>query len=71
MDHYDGETVVLDPFVREAILLEVPNFPLCSEDCAGIQPAAPTPPPSASPATGTLKQNSSPAPLATGGQGTI
>lgn len=38
-DCYDGETVVLDPFVREAILLEVPSFPLCSEDCAGIGPA--------------------------------
>jgi uncharacterized protein len=36
VDAYDGETVVLDPFVREAILLEVPNFPLCSEDCPGI-----------------------------------
>ena len=41
VDHYDGEAVVLDPFVREAILLEVPNFPLCSEDCPGIRPAAP------------------------------
>src|SRR4051812_27788522 len=30
-DLYDGETVVLDPFIREAILLEVPNFPLCSD----------------------------------------
>jgi uncharacterized protein len=39
-DHYDGETVVLDPFVREALLLEVPNFPLCSEACPGIRPAA-------------------------------
>ncbi|MFO0758234.1 MAG: DUF177 domain-containing protein [Byssovorax sp.] len=39
-DAYDGETVVLDPFVREAILLEIPNFPLCSEDCPGIRPAA-------------------------------
>lgn len=39
-DTYDGETVVLDTFVREAILLEVPNFPLCSEDCPGIGPAA-------------------------------
>jgi len=39
-DTYDGETVVLDAFVREAILLEVPNFPLCSEDCPGIGPAA-------------------------------
>jgi len=35
-DAYDGENVVLDPFVREAILLEVPNSLLCSEDCAGI-----------------------------------
>lgn len=35
-DLYDGETVVLDGFVREALLLEVPNFPLCSEDCPGI-----------------------------------
>jgi uncharacterized protein len=39
-DVYDGETVVLDSFVREAILLEIPNFPLCSEDCPGIRPAA-------------------------------
>jgi len=43
-DTYDGETVVLDPFVREAILLEVPNFPLCSEGCPGIRPAAAEPP---------------------------
>jgi uncharacterized protein len=40
LDTYDGETVVLDPFVREAILLEAPNFPLCSEACPGIRPAA-------------------------------
>jgi uncharacterized protein len=40
LDVYDGETVILDAFVREAILLEVPNFPLCSEACAGI-PRAP------------------------------
>jgi uncharacterized protein len=39
-DTFDGETVVLDPFLREAILLEVPNFPLCSEDCPGIRPPA-------------------------------
>lgn len=39
IDHYDGERVVLDPFIREAILLEVPNFPLCSESCPGIAPA--------------------------------
>jgi uncharacterized protein len=33
---YDGETIVLDELVREAILLEVPISPLCSETCAGI-----------------------------------
>lgn len=37
-DEYDGDTIVLDGFVREAILLELPNFPLCSETCAGISP---------------------------------
>jgi len=31
---------VLDDFVREAILLEIPIFPLCSEDCPGIRPAS-------------------------------
>jgi uncharacterized protein len=40
LDSFDGETVVLDEFVREAILLEVPQFPLCSDGCVGI-PAAP------------------------------
>jgi uncharacterized protein len=40
VDTYEGETVVLDDFVREAILLEMPIFPLCSEDCAGIGPAS-------------------------------
>ena len=33
---YDGETIVLDDLVREAILLELPISPLCREDCAGI-----------------------------------
>lgn len=41
LDSYDGDTVILDEFVREAILLEVPNFPLCSDACAGI-PRAPS-----------------------------
>jgi uncharacterized protein len=36
VEHYDGETVVLDDLVREAILLELPISPLCSEDCAGM-----------------------------------
>lgn len=50
VDTYDGETVVLDAFVREALLLEVPNFPLCSEGCPGIRPAAePAPEPEARP----------------------
>ena len=35
-DTYDGETVVLDEFAREALLLELPIFPLCSEACPGI-----------------------------------
>jgi uncharacterized protein len=49
-DTYDGEVVVLDGFVREALLLELPNFPLCSETCPGIRRApddaadAPAPP---------------------------
>ena len=42
-DTYDGETVVLDDFIREALLLELPNFPLCSEACPGIRPAEPAP----------------------------
>ena len=45
LDTYDGETVVLDPFLREAILLEIPNFPLCSDACPGIRPAAEEPAP--------------------------
>jgi uncharacterized protein len=40
VDTFDGETVVLDPFVREAILLEAPSCLLCREDCPGIRPAA-------------------------------
>ena len=36
VDTYDGDTVALDGFVREAILLEVPGFPLCEDDCPGI-----------------------------------
>ena len=38
LDTYEGEELVLDPFVREAILLEVPPFPLCSTNCPGIAP---------------------------------
>ncbi|MBI4953165.1 MAG: DUF177 domain-containing protein [Myxococcales bacterium] len=39
VDRYDGETVVLDDFVRECLLLEIPTFPLCSESCPGIASA--------------------------------
>ena len=35
---YEGDTVVLDDFIRDELLLEIPMIPLCSEDCAGIQP---------------------------------
>lgn len=41
---YDGETVVLDPLVREAILLELPISPLCDEACPGMA-SPPSPPP--------------------------
>lgn len=33
---YEGEDVVLDDLVREQILLGVPAYPLCREDCAGL-----------------------------------
>jgi uncharacterized protein len=50
VDTFDGEVVVLDGFVREAILLELPSFPLCSDACPGIEAtraaiAAEAPPP--------------------------
>jgi uncharacterized protein len=45
VDTYEGDEVVLDRFVREAILLESPTFPLCSEACEGIRPASDTAPP--------------------------
>ncbi len=35
-DYYSGAEVVLDPMVREYLLLEVPMKPLCSETCEGI-----------------------------------
>jgi uncharacterized protein len=35
-EYYGGSEVVLDPMVRELLLLEVPMKPLCSESCAGI-----------------------------------
>jgi uncharacterized protein len=38
---YDGETVVLDDFVRDELILQTPKFPLCSEDCPGMSPSLP------------------------------
>ena len=35
-DYYSGSEVVLDPMVRELLLLEAPMKPLCSESCEGI-----------------------------------
>jgi uncharacterized protein len=47
---YDGETVVLDDLVRDAILLGIPMIHLCSEACPGIRPQPPEE--SATPARG-------------------
>ncbi len=35
-DYYGGREIVLDPMVREYLLLEAPMKPLCSEGCEGI-----------------------------------
>ncbi|MDH3201865.1 MAG: DUF177 domain-containing protein [Myxococcales bacterium] len=35
-DYYGGTEIVLDPMVREHLLLEVPMKALCSDDCEGI-----------------------------------
>jgi uncharacterized protein len=35
---YDGETVDLEPLVREQFVLAVPFAPLCAETCAGLCP---------------------------------
>ena len=39
-DTYRRDQIVLDDFIREAILLELPIFPLCSESCTGIDAAS-------------------------------
>ncbi len=36
---FDGDTVILDEFVRDELILEIPMIPLCSEDCAGMSPS--------------------------------
>jgi uncharacterized protein len=35
---YDGETIDLEPLVREQFVLVVPYTPLCSEGCRGLCP---------------------------------
>jgi uncharacterized metal-binding protein YceD (DUF177 family) len=35
---YDGETLDLEPLVREQLILAVPYAPLCREDCQGLCP---------------------------------
>jgi uncharacterized protein len=34
---YEGEHLVLDDVVRDALVLEIPMMPLCSESCPGIE----------------------------------
>jgi uncharacterized protein len=35
---FDGKTIDLDPIVREQVLLALPMYALCSEDCKGLCP---------------------------------
>ncbi|MEZ4256332.1 MAG: YceD family protein [Polyangiales bacterium] len=44
-EYYVGDEIVLDSFVREHILLEVPMQPLCAESCKGIEIPAHVRPP--------------------------
>lgn len=37
-EHYAGHEIDLDPVVREQILLALPGYPLCREDCKGLCP---------------------------------
>ena len=36
--YYDGETLDISEDVRQAVMLEVPMWPLCSETCEGLCP---------------------------------
>ena len=42
---YAGETLVLDPLVREYLLVECPMQPLCHQDCKGLEVPAHIRPP--------------------------
>lgn len=46
-DYYAGREIVLDPMIREYLLLETPMKPLCSEACEGIAVPAHLRPPEA------------------------
>jgi uncharacterized protein len=35
---FEGDTVILDDFVRGELMLETPMIPLCREDCPGMRP---------------------------------
>ncbi len=35
---YTGKVIDLDPIVREQILLELPEYPVCDEQCKGLCP---------------------------------
>jgi uncharacterized metal-binding protein YceD (DUF177 family) len=37
----DGDTVDLTSFLREDILLELPQHPLCKPDCGGLKKPTP------------------------------
>ena len=36
--YYDGETLDISEDVRQALVLEIPTWPLCSETCEGLCP---------------------------------
>jgi len=38
-EQYAGREIDLDPIVREQILLALPGYPLCREDCQGLCPS--------------------------------
>ena len=38
LDYFDGESIDPAPQIREAIMLELPPLPLCSDDCHGLCP---------------------------------
>lgn len=37
-DTYTGKVIDLDPLVREQLLLAMPAYPVCKEDCKGLCP---------------------------------